>query len=570
MTYDIDFGEYFRYDDLTAHLHGLAAAYPELATLESLGQSWQERDVWCMTITNATTGPHTEKPAFYIDANVHAEEVTTSHTALYTIWYLLTHHGADAEVTWLLDHLTFYIIPRVNPDGAEISLTTGHHWCGNGRYLPGDEQTRGLCQHDINGDGLIVQMRIEDPTGEWRVHEDDPRLMIQRKPGEISNGPYYRLYREGEIRGPWDGVTIEIEKPRDGNMNRNYPSGWRPEFRQYGAGDYPLSEPEAFATAKFILDHPNITGMQCYHTHGGLHLRPSLVEPDSTLPRFDLAVYKTIGEMGTDLTGYPVISVYEEFTTDPAQPRVGSLMQWSYDELGIITFSTELWNPELAAGIAEPAKYQVRARSTEDEITLLQYNDAHLGGKGFVDWTPFEHPQLGPVEIGGWTHMYTFRNPPPVSMATSPEAQNFLRDTIHTNCLFTLKHAACAPLLQFETVHVESLGADLYKIAAVVANHGFLPTYLTQRALEHATTEPVWAGLDVGQDIEILMGAQSQDIGHLAGRDERTAPWSPWLRQWSQTRKRVEWLVRAPAGSEITVTAQSDRAGIDRRKVVLQ
>ena len=258
MTYDIDFGEYFLFDDLTAHLHGLAETYPDLATLESLGKSWRARDVWCMTITNSATGAHDEKPAFYIDANVHAEEVTTSHTAFYTIWYLLTQYGDDLEVTWLLDHLTFYIIPRVNPDGAEISLTTGHHWCGNGRHLPGDEQTRGLCQHDINCDGLIVQMRIEDPAGEWKVSEEDSRLMVQRKPGEVGGGPYYRLYREGEIRGDWDGVTVEIEKPRDGNMNRNYPAGWRPEFRQYGAGDYPLSEPEAFATAKFILDHPNI------------------------------------------------------------------------------------------------------------------------------------------------------------------------------------------------------------------------------------------------------------------------------------------------------------------------
>jgi len=104
------------------------------------------------------------------------------------------------------------------------------------------------------------------------------------------------------------------------------------------------------------------------------------------LPRADLALIKRIGAIGTELTGYPTISVYEEFTTDPDNPRTGSLMQWSYDELGIITFSTELWNPELAAGIAEPAKYQIRARSTEDEIKLLQYNDEHLGGATMSIW----------------------------------------------------------------------------------------------------------------------------------------------------------------------------------------
>ncbi|GAB4410611.1 MAG: M14 family metallopeptidase [Anaerolineae bacterium] len=569
MGYEIDFGEYFLYEELTAHLHGLAGAYPHLATLESLGTSWRGRDIWCMTLTNSATGPHHEKPAFYIDANIHAEEVATSQTALYTIWYLLTNYGTDDFVTWLLDHLTFYILPRVNPDGAEISLTTPHHWCGNGRYLPGEEQTRGLCQHDINGDGLIVQMRIEDPAGEWKVSPDDPRLMVLREPGETGTGPYYRLYPEGIIRGDWDGVTIEIEKPRDGNLNRNFPAGWRPEFREYGAGEHPLSEPEAAAVMRFLLDHPNLTGMQCYHTHGGVHLRPSLVAPDSTLPRFDLELYETIGKMGTALTGYPVISVYEEFTPDPSQPRLGSLMQWSYDELGIVTFSTELWNPEVAAGLTEPAKYQVRARSTEDELKLLAYNDVHLGGRGFVDWTPFDHPQLGRVEIGGWTHMYTFRNPPPRSWASSDQARQFLFDTIHSNCLFTLKHAACAPLLRIESAGAEPVAPGLYRVSAVIANHGYLPTHLTQRALEHGTAGPVITSLAVPEDATLLMGAPSQDLGHLAGRDERKATWSPWMRQWSQTRKRAEWLVRAPAGTVVTLTAAAQRAGVQRRTVTL-
>ncbi len=568
MGYDLDFGEYFVYDDLTAHLKGLAEAYPKLATLESIGKSWQGRDVWVMTLTNPETGTPDSKPAFYIDAHIHAEEVTTSHTALYTIWYLLTNYDNNADVTWLLENMTFYIVPRINPDGAEISLTTAHHWCGNGRYLPGEEQTKGLCQHDIDGDGLIVQMRIEDPNGEWRVSEDDARLMVQRQPGEVNNGPYYRLYREGEVRGEWDGVNFEIHKPRDGNLNRNFPAGWRPEFRQYGAGELPLSEPETKAVADFILNHPNISGMQCYHTHGGLHLRPSLVEPDSTLPRFDLAVYNRIGAMGTELTGYPVISVYEEFTNDPDKPRVGSEMQWSYDEFGIITFSTELWNPQLAAGIEVPAKYQIGARSTDDEIKLLNYNDEHLGGKGFIEWREFDHPQFGPVEIGGWTHMYTFRNPPPVSMASSEEAKNFLFDTIHTNCLFTLKHAMTTPLLTIQAAEVEKLADDLYKVSVIVGNEGFLPTHLTQRALAHGTAKEVEVKL-YAEDGEVLIGKLGQSIGHLAGRDERTATWSPWLREWSDTNRKLEWLLRAPDNTTLTITASSQKAGTKQVEVTL-
>ena len=309
--------------------------------------------------------------------------------------------------------------------------------------------------------------------------------------------------------------------------------------------------------------------MQCYHTHGGLHLRPSLVEADSSLPRFDLAVYNRIGAMGTALTGYPVISVYEEFTTDPDQPRVGSLMQWTYDEFGIITFSTELWNPELAAGIEFPAKYQVRARSTEDEIKLLLYNDEHLGGAGFVDWRPFDHPQLGQVEIGGWTHMYTFRNPPPVSLAKTAKAKSFLFDTIHQNCLFTLKHALTAPRLRISDVKADKLADDLFKLSVTVANDGFLPTHLTQRALQHESAGPVIIELSAG-DAYIEMGKARQSIGHLAGRDERDATWSPWLRQWSATSAKVEWLLRAREGASVTVRASAQKAGRQLRELTLQ
>ena len=568
MAYAIDFGEYFDYQTLCRHLQGLAADYPALAQLQVIGQSWRGRDIHCVTLTNDDTGAHDSKPAFYIDAGIHAEEVATTQTAVYTIWHLLSNYGSDAEASWLLDNLAFYIIPRINPDGAEISLKTPHHWCGNGRWLPGEEQTRGLCQRDMNGDGYITEMRIRDEAGEWRVSPDDPRLMIQREPGEVGRGPYYRLYREGEIRGDWDGLTIETQKPRDGNLNRNFPAGWRPQFRQYGAGEAPLSEPEAQAVADFILAHPNIMGMQCYHTHGGLHLRPSLVEPDSSLPRADLALYNRIGAMGTALTGYPVISVYEEFTSDPDQPRVGSLMQWSYDEFGILTFSTELWNPEAAAGIVDPAKYQLGARSNDDELKMLRYNDEHLGGAGFIDWQPFDHPQLGALEIGGWTHMYTVRNPPPRSLASTEAARQFLPDMLHSNCLFTLRHAMTAPLLRIGELEVEALGSGLYKLSALVANQGFLPTHLTQRALAHGTAGEVEVQLDAGE-AEIIMGAARQRIGHLAGRDERTSTWSPWLRQWNDTAARIEWLLRAESGASVSVTASAQKAGAQMRTIRL-
>jgi hypothetical protein len=65
------------------------------------------------------------------------------------------------------------------------------------------------------------------------------------------------------------------------------------------------------------------------------------------------------------------------------------------------------------------------------------------------------------------------------------------------------------------------------------------------------------------------MGDAVQDIGHLAGREERTATWSPWLREWNTPQRQVAWLVRASAGTPLTITAAAQRAGTQRRQVTL-
>ena len=100
---DIAFDTYFTYDQMTAHLQALAKAYPQLCKLTSIAKSFRGRDVWFLTITNFDTGATLEKPGFYIDAQIHAEEHATSATALYACWYLLTNYSTDEEVTRLVD-----------------------------------------------------------------------------------------------------------------------------------------------------------------------------------------------------------------------------------------------------------------------------------------------------------------------------------------------------------------------------------------------------------------------------------------------------------------------------------
>src|SRR5512147_2814045 len=116
------FDKFYRYAELTHLLKAYVKEYPNLLRLESIGKSHEGRDVWLVTATNFKVGEDAEKPAFWVDGNIHASEVTASTAALYLIHSLVTRYKKDPNTTRALDTRAFYIIPRVNPDGAEWAL----------------------------------------------------------------------------------------------------------------------------------------------------------------------------------------------------------------------------------------------------------------------------------------------------------------------------------------------------------------------------------------------------------------------------------------------------------------
>lgn len=548
----LSFDHYLSYDQLTELLHDLVAAYPAFAQLQSIGRSHRGREIWLLELTNAATGPGRDKAGYYIDANIHAEEISGTSVVVHTAWTLLSDYGRDPLATRLLDDQVIYLLPRLNPDGAEIVQTLPfYEWIGNGRYLPGEEQFGpGLHYADINGDGQILDMRFPDEGGEWKISQHDPRLMLPRDPDE-AGGTYYRMIPEGLIHA-WDGGSFEIPRPQDGNLNRNYPSNWVPESQQYGSGEFPGSEPETAALVRWILDHPNIAGMQSYHTHSGVILRPWMTEPDTAFKGGDKAIYEALGQLGVAETGYPLISVYEDFTPDKSLKRFGSFIDWSFGALGIPTFSTELWDIFGAAGIEREDFYPLRAFSEDDQLKLLRWQDEALGGEGFMPWTPFEHPQLGSVEIGGWRRMQTFRNPPPA---------RYLEEMARINTRFTLRHAAAAPRLQLGKVAVERLGDNTYRVSAVVTNTGFLPTNVSAQAVAMQAAPPLVAELQGPDGLHVVDGESCVELPHLAGRSSRPSTYSRFY-DWPASSARVDWLVQLPPEpATLMLTARCARAG---------
>src|SRR5581483_4284799 len=88
----LTFDHYYRYDELTNILNGFVQEFPKLARIESIGKSYEGRDVWLVTVTNRATGPDKDKPAFWVDGNIHASEVSPASACVYFLQYLLTNY----------------------------------------------------------------------------------------------------------------------------------------------------------------------------------------------------------------------------------------------------------------------------------------------------------------------------------------------------------------------------------------------------------------------------------------------------------------------------------------------
>lgn len=563
QLYVEDFGwdRYLKYDELTQFMKEIAEKYPSLCSMHSIGKTWEGRDIWCMEVTNKETGKALDKPALYIDGNTHAGEVTGSMIALHTIWYLVTNYSKDPKITTILDTRTFYIVPRLSADGAELYLTTPYIPRSSIRPWPYEEEQDGLNPYDVDGDGIIAQMRIEDENGEWRVSEKDPRVMVRRRPDEIG-GKYYRILVEGIIKN-FNGVEIKQAPSKWGlDINRNYGADWAQQHVQPGAGPYPFSEPESRAVAEFFQSHKNIVLAQSYHTFTGAILRPPATRPDKDISPKDLKAMKEIGEVGTQITGYPCLGVYEDFQLSrdflTKRPVYGSALDWMYWHAGVIAYSTEVWDmPNRAIGRKDT--YKTLMDWSEDEQVLMQkWNDENLGGEGFINWRPFNHPQLGPVEIGGWKHKFVIQNPPP----------KFLRQECEKNTLFSIACALTTPLVRIVKAEGRKVERGVYEISAVVRNMGYLPTNVTDQAIANKTASPVKARILVGEGIEVVGGSGEIELGHLEGRLSLGRPFGGAR----QVEHLCRWVVkiRDGAGAKVRIRAGNERGGYDEKSVSLE
>lgn len=535
--------------------------YPNLVTKSHIGESFEHRPIWLLTLTNNQSGPDAEKPAVWIDANIHATEIAGTTVALQIAQALLQEYGVNPNITRIMDNCVYYIVPRVNPDGAELAMADIPRYIRSGvRPYPWPEQDAGLHEKDIDRDGRILLMRFRDPNGDWKISELDPRLMVRRSPIDNS-GEYYRLWPEGILR-EFDGYVVKYAQPVEGlDFNRNFPFEWRTEDAQSGAGPYPVSEPETRAIVDFVCNHPNINLAITYHTFSRVILRPFSTKSDDEMETEDLWVSKKIGEIGSKLTGYRCANTFQEFKYSPKEITTGGFDDWIFDHLGIFAYTIELWDMPTEAGINDRKFIEwFRDHPQEEDLQILQWADQHAGPGAFVDWYPFEHPQLGKIELGGWNTMYTWRNPP----------EKFLGAEAARNTPFALALGDMLPHLDIHTLEVTPLASGDFHVNLVVDNTGFLPTFTSEQGKKRKAVRPVRAEIELPDGVSIISGKREVELGHLAGRSNKLAVHEFFSASPTDNRSRTEWVLHADRDAIVKINISSERAGSLHRSIQLK
>lgn len=486
------FDHYYTYDEINEALKQLNRAYPKLTERVLVGKSDEGREIWSLTINNKKTGAESEKPAIYIDGNIHGNEIQASEVALYFLDYVLRNYGEIPKVTELLDRIVIYSIPSVNVDGRYHFMKDANTSSSNrGLRIPKDDDRDGLFDEDpaddLDGDGNITQMRKKVPFGEYRLDPSDPRMLVRVKEGEI--GDYTILGSEG-IDNDGDGrINEDGEGYVDGN--RNWGFNWQPNYVERGGGSYPHEGTGVKAIAEYMLERPNILMVWAFHNSGGMFLRGPNHKGAQEFDRRDLAVFDYLGKHAEKMVpGYRYLVSWKDLYA-----TWGDFGDFTDNIIGAFTFVGELFQSDTESYRSDTTKPTPRDERDQER---MDFNDYLTTGQMFVEWKSYNHPVYGEVEIGGWTK-YTSRLP-----------QTFmLMDLVHRNAMAVLETATQLPDIKVEVYETKKLDKGLYQVRVRLTNSKAVSsiTYQSVRDKIHPQDQ-----LRItGKKIEVLAGGLLTD-----------------------------------------------------------
>ncbi|MCG3218426.1 MAG: hypothetical protein KAR35_05455, partial [Candidatus Heimdallarchaeota archaeon] len=247
--------DFHNYTETVAEVTRFQELVPELIDLEVIGESYHNKPIHSLRITNEEIT--TQKAKTLVVAHHHGREQITVETALRFIVYLINGYGVDDDITEYINTQEIFIIPTLNPDALDLVIEEEDYWL-----------RKNLRPYDDDGDGLIDEDYYEDVDGDGIISSFD----VYEK-DEFDNPVYLYSYYEG-IDNDGDGLINEDPRGHT-DLNRNYDSYWRtgqswsPETTsQIFPGVTPFSEPETQTFRDFTINHKFA---MAYSLHSGIN-----------------------------------------------------------------------------------------------------------------------------------------------------------------------------------------------------------------------------------------------------------------------------------------------------------
>ncbi|MBO9641075.1 MAG: peptidase M14 [Siphonobacter aquaeclarae] len=441
---------------LTQRLQQLNTRYKNLTTLQSVGKTTTGKDVWLLSVGQ---GNPAKKPALLIVANVEGTHLAGTELALQTAEKLLEKAGTDS-VGKLLAEKTFYFAPSVNPDAAaQFFAKLKYERNGNARQT--DDDRDGLLNEDgpddLNGDGLITLLRVEDPSGTFTKSKADARVMVKADPLKNEEGGYVVL-----TEGTDNDKDGQFNEDGEGGiqLGRNFTFDYEP-FKP-GAGDYPVSEPENRGLIDWLYENKNVYALITFGLSNNLTdaVKFDAGKANTRIVKGWLQKDVQVNEQVARL--YNAAGLKEGPVLAPVK---GDFPTWAYYHFGKFSFSTPgWWVPKDTTKAARALKPEM----ISEDANFLRWAKTN-NVQAFVDWKEIaSHPDFPgkKVEVGGFVPFARWN--PPVSFL-APVAEK------HVGFLFALGKRM--PSVELINVKTETVSPGLNRVTVTLHNKGLLPTH---------------------------------------------------------------------------------------------
>lgn len=567
--------DYSNRQQLGQRVAALQKSHPNYVKTSSLAKTLGGSEVWMITIG---TGNVQEKPALAIVGGVEGKHLLGVELAIGFAENLLAGAG-NADVKKLLESQTFYVFPNMSPDATE-QYFANLQFERSGNAKKSDYDRDGKVGEDgyddLDNNGKITMIRVEDPTGDYVVNPNESRSLIKadRAKGQLGQ---YQIYSEG-IDNDKDGSFNE-----DGDEGIHFNRNSTHNYKNFlpGAGEHAVSEVENRALFDFLYDAFNVYAVMTFGPYNNLS-HPIQV---AARPTGGQAAAGQGGRGGAGMGGGGfgggfgggmffgtgritnwsasdaqanayAADRYKELTGTKDAPRTtaetGDFAEWAYYHYGRLSFSTPgWWVPKVAAEGAERPGPGARggapaagggSGAIEDPVAdYLKWAASEGISNTFTDWKAIQHPDFPgkKVEVGG-VHPFVLHNPP----------YRLVSDIVAKHTEFVKALADMAPFIELIDVKTEKIDNGLSRVTVKVFNTGHLPT-LSQVGQRSQFNKLIAVRVNTTGNQKVISGRSSQTIGTIEGRSA----------------VELSWLIQG--SGKVTIEAGSPNTGSDKVEVSL-